>query len=532
MNNERQCFQCFAAPSCSWRGSSRLMMGPRRFRHWWHFAFVLCAYGLVSASAESEYCHTWEPSTWPVEGWLYSGIHSYCNSTGQHESKLFTGLVQASRSLQIDGMIIVEGKIHSERCPAPAPRQKHPNSTQIILVQARTSSSQENEQACVRSHASRNALLSPRCSLTCSGAVPLRSRCTVGCQESTGPKSFPEQVWNVEHGNISTEFMKYGPLRRWAALLSCCTFVKLDLCPKRRITCFQGWDLSLGSFHAYSIRRGPPGMVHWGSAEHCGCQTWQSNTFLRSFTDQLAGCFSFVYCIYNPSIKWVQLAGCFTHRPAGCFTDHPSTKWFWVLKCTMSRHVPSSAGPMLGSGICHRNRGGDVGLPSVPQYLSVTSNTKLKTALVFVFERKIPSIAPYLALQENRDVTPAEITHGRRMETKGLSVPGVCGIVGKDLQSEISCPKGTSGPSRTPWKSRKGRSQSPRFSVPTLLGKMLRLRNSCLWICSVTSKQTWGTPDSDYISNSQEKRATQKRTVFFFFGCFLPPPLDGLSWWL
>ena len=27
---------------------------------------------------------------------------------------------------------------------------------------------------------------------------------------------------------------------------------------------------------------------------------------------------------------------------------------------------------------------------------------------------------------------------------------------------------------------RKGRSQSPRFSVPTLLGKMLRLRNSCL----------------------------------------------------
>lgn len=78
---------------------------------------------------------------------------------------------------------------------------------------------------------------------------------------------------------------------------------------------------------------------------------------------------------------------------------------------------------MLGSGICHRNRGGDVGLPSVPQYLSVTSNTsKHKTALVFVFEREIPSIAPYLALQENRDVTPAEITHGRRMETKGLSV--------------------------------------------------------------------------------------------------------------
>ena len=127
---------------------------------------------------------------------------------------------------------------------------------------------------------------------------------------------------------------------------------------------------------------------------------------------------------------------------------HTSTGWLFhrppvhqvILgpEFTMSRHVPSSVGPMLGSGICHRNRGGDVGLPSVPQYLSVTSNTsKHKTALVFVFERKIPSIAPYLALQENRDVTPAEITHGRQMETKGLSVPGVCGIVGKDLQSDI-----------------------------------------------------------------------------------------------
>ena len=128
---------------------------------------------------------------------------------GQHESKLFTSFVEASRNLQIDGMIIMEGKIHSERCLAPAPRQKHPNSTQIILVQACTSSSQENEQACVRSHASRNALLSPRCSLTFSSAVPLRSRCTIGCQESTGPKSFP--VCNVEHGNISTEFIKLGP---------------------------------------------------------------------------------------------------------------------------------------------------------------------------------------------------------------------------------------------------------------------------------------------------------------------------------
>ena len=73
---------------------------------------------------------------------------------------------------------------------------------------------------------------------------------------------------------------------------------------------------------------------------------------------------------------------------------------------------------------------------------------------------------------------------------------------------------------------RKGRSQSPRFSVPTLLGKMLRLRNSCLWICSVTNKQTWGTPDSDYISNSQEKKShTENNRIFFFFSVvFCPPP--------
>ena len=142
--------------------------------------------------------------------------------------------MQASRNLQIDGMIIMEGKIHSERCLVPVPRQKHPNSTQIILVQARTSSSQENEQACVRSHASRNALLSPH--LLQRGTAG--SRCTIGFQESTGPKSFPEQVWNVEHGNLSTDFMKLG--RCEDGQLSCCTFVKLDLCPKRRTNCFQG----------------------------------------------------------------------------------------------------------------------------------------------------------------------------------------------------------------------------------------------------------------------------------------------------
>ena len=60
-------------------------------------------------------------------------------------------------------------------------------------------------------------------------------------------------------------------------------------------------------------------------------------------------------------------------------------------------------------------------------------------------------------------------------------------------------------------------SQFPRFHMSgqttwqityeSLLGTMLRLRNSCLWICSVTNKQTWGTPDSDYISNSQERKS-------------------------
>ena len=73
---------------------------------------------------------------------------------------------------------------------------------------------------------------------------------------------------------------------------------------------------------------------------------------------------------------------------------------------------------------------------------------------------------------------------------------------------------------------RKGRSQSPRFSVPTLLGKMLRLRNSCLWICSVTNKQTWGTPDSDYISNSQERKShTENKRKIYIYIFWADPPL-------
>ena len=77
-------------------------------------------------------------------------------------------------------------------------------------------------------------------------------------------------------------------------------------------------------------------------------------------------------------------------------------------------------------------------------------------------------------------------------------------------------------------------SQFPRFHMSgqttwqityeSLLGKMLRLRNSCLWICSVTNKQTWGTPDSDYISNSQERKShTENKRFFYFLGW--PPPL-------
>ena len=95
--------------------------------------------------------------------------------------------------------------------------------------------------------------------------------------------------------------------------------------------------------------------------------------------------------------------------------------------------------------------------------------------------------------------------------------------------------------------SRKGRSPVPTFLSPhvsqfprfhmsgqttwqityeSLLGKMLRLRNSCLWICSVTNKQTWGTPDSDYISNSQERKShtenkRKKKTLGW------PPPFTS-----
>ena len=82
-------------------------------------------------------------------------------------------------------------------------------------------------------------------------------------------------------------------------------------------------------------------------------------------------------------------------------------------------------------------------------------------------------------------------------------------------------------------------SQFPRFHMSgqttwqityeSLLGKMLRLRNSCLWICSVTNKQTWGTPDSDYISNSQERKSHTENKRKKKMG-WPPPPLDGLSW--
>ena len=79
-------------------------------------------------------------------------------------------------------------------------------------------------------------------------------------------------------------------------------------------------------------------------------------------------------------------------------------------------------------------------------------------------------------------------------------------------------------------------SQFPRFHMSgqttwqityeSLLGKMLRLRNSCLWICSVTNKQTWGTPDSDYISNSQERKShTENKQKKCFFGLTPPLPL-------
>ena len=61
------------------------------------------------------------------------------------------------------------------------------------------------------------------------------------------------------------------------------------------------------------------------------------------------------------------------------------------------------------------------GRMSVSVKYPVRHPSKHKTALVFVFGREILSFAPYLALEENRNVMPAEITYARRMETKGLS---------------------------------------------------------------------------------------------------------------
>ena len=68
----------------------------------------------------------------------------------------------------------------------------------------------------------------------------------------------------------------------------------------------------------------------------------------------------------------------------------------------------------------HRNGGGECRSQVSVKYAG-SHPSKHKTALVYVLERKVPSIAPYLALQEYRNVMPAEITYARQMETKGLS---------------------------------------------------------------------------------------------------------------
>ena len=271
-------------------------MGWRRFHHWWHSAFVLCAYGLVSASAETEYCHSWEASTWPVECWLCSGIHSYCNWMGQHESKLFTSFVQASRNLRIDAWLSWKARStlkdasrlhHGKNIPNPLKSCWCKPARQAHLKKM-------SKRACVRTplgmRSCRSDVRSPA-----PAWYRLGSKIQVHHWVSRidWTKIIPRASLECRTCNISTEFMKLG--RCEDGQLSCCTFVKLDLCPKRRTHCFQGWDLSLGSFHANSILRGPPGMVHRGSAEHCECQTWKSKTFLGSFTDQLAGGFSSVY---------------------------------------------------------------------------------------------------------------------------------------------------------------------------------------------------------------------------------------------
>ena len=444
MSNQRQCFQCFAAPSCSWRQSSRLMMGPRRFHRWWHSAFVLCAYGLVSASCESEYCHTWEPSTWPVEGWLRSGIHSYCNWTGQHESKLFTSFVQASRNLQIDGMIIMEGKIHSERCLAPVPRQKHPNSTQIILVQARTSSSQENEQACVRSHASRNALLSPRCSLTCSSAVPLRSRCRTKIIPRASLECRTWQHIDWVHEN--------GPLRRRAAFLLyiCQTWsvpeTKNKLFPGLRL---KPWILRRQFDPSWTSRDGPQRLGRALRVSNVAVQN-ASEKFHRS-TGWL---FQFCLFIILPSSEsnWLvvshigRLVVSQITRPSSDFgschapwVDVSQVQW---APCSAAAFAIEIEGGMLVS----------LKYPVLKCYLECYLKTQ-DCPSVCVRAQNSFICAVLSPARKQRCHTGRNHICTATGDKGGQLVPGACGIVGKNLQSEISCPKGTRGPSRTPWKS-------------------------------------------------------------------------------
>ena len=82
-------------------------------------------------------------------------------------------------------------------------------------------------------------------------------------------------------------------------------------------------------------------------------------------------------------------------------------------------------------------------------------------------------------------------------------------------------------------------SQFPRFHMSgqttwqityeSLLGKMLRLRNSCLWILvSLTSRLEEHLTLIIFLIHRKERATQKQRKNFFFLGW--PPPLDGLSW--
>ena len=207
------------------------------------------------------------------------------------------------------------------------------------------------------------------------------------------------------------------------------------------------------SFHAYSICRGPPGMVRWGSAAHCECQTWQFKTLLRSFTDTAGWWFQFCLFIILPSSESNWLVVSHIGRLVVSQITRPSSDFgSWNAPWVDTSQVQWAPCSAAASAI---EIEGGCWSPFSTRYLSVTSNTsKHKTALVLVFERKIPSIAPYLALQENTEMSCRRKSHMEgEWRQRGSASLAFVELWARICKSEISGPKGTSGPSQPPWKS-------------------------------------------------------------------------------